>query len=565
MKYGLLRQQSPDYDGPYWSILTALYKGGRAAQAVAAQVIPKLPGESDAKYEARLRSAAYMPYLGQIIDYFVSGLFGQDLSVSQPADAQNKATPGQAPDSTDPYVAFAANADLKGTTFTMLMRRVMCSALLRKRAIIAVDFPAAPPRQTPRYSAADERALGLARPYADELALERVIDWEYGEEIVVDSKVVGHTFELVVIYRCVQRRASLAATRGTKTHQWKVWQRDPATGVVSWALYELVATTEKPPQDDDDVPQTDGGVTTFAQIPLIELELPDGLWAGGKLETLVTEHWARRTALVTGENQSLMAIAVLEAPDDIPAAGGGLPSPDTDVAKGNSPINEARRKGYVVQPKGAKLYFAEPSGAAFSVVDGQLKDLKDECFRVAHQMSLSADNSSSTMRRSGESKKADRSDMIVVLQELAKYARDLAERVFACISAARNEDVKWQARGLDKFDTIDREVLVAEAVAMDQIQIPSTTFHKIHKTQVAEKLLENVSETEMETIRKEIEAGAKADEALRTAKAKAALDAVTNPPPPAAAPVPGQVPAQPPKAPPAQTPPAKPPSANAQP
>ena len=564
MKYGLLRQKSPDYAGEYWALLTALYKGGRAAQDVAAQVIPKLPGERDDKYAARIRSAAYMPYLGQIIDYFVSGLFGQDLSVSQPADAQSKATPGQAPDSTDPYVAFAANADLKGTTFTMLMRRVMCSALLKKRAIIAVDFPSAGPRQTPRYSAADENALGLARPYADELALEKVIDWEYGDAIVVNSQVVGHTFDWVVIYRCLQRRADPSQLRGAKTHQWKVWQRDPKTGVVSWALFERVITNQEP-RDDDDIPQVDGGVTTFVQIPLIELELPDGLWAGGKLEPLVTEHWARRTALVTGENQSLIAIAVLEVPDEIPAAGGGIPSSDTDAAKGLSPVDEARRKGYVVQPKDAKLYYAEPSGAAYQVVDGQLKDLKDECFRVAHQMSLSADNSSSTMRRSGESKKADRSDMIVVLQELAKYARDLAERVYACISAARKENVKWQARGLDKFDTIDREVLVAEAVAMDQIQIPSTTFHKIHKTQVAEKLLENVSETEMETIRKEIEAGAKADEALRTAKAKAALDAVTNPTPPAAAPVPGQVPAQPPKAPPAQTPPAKPPSANAQP
>lgn len=550
MKYGLLKQRNPAYDAGYWALLSALYKGGKAAQAMAAAIIPKLPGERADRYAARLQSTAYIPYLSQIIDYFVSGLFSQDISVAPPGDASNPTTPGTAPSDNDPYLQFSQNADLKGTTFPMLLRKVFGTALLKRKAIVALDFPTS---ATAPGSAADEQAAGLARPYADELEVEKLIDWEYSDEIVVDSKVVGHTFSWAIIERQIVRRADPTKSRGLVRYEWKVWT--VANGLVSWALFGKDLDPQNLPKDEDDIPQVGAGDTSFAQIPLVEIELPEGLWAGNKLCGIVSEHWSRRSALVMGENQALMAIPVMEVPDVVPGAGGGLPDDTTDAARKNSPVREAVNKGYVTVPTGGKVYFAEPVGAAYEVVDKQLKDLKDEAFRVAHQMAMSADNSSSTMRRSGESKKADKSDLLIVLGELGKYARDLAVRVFACISKARGENIKWQAHGLDKFEIVDRQTVVDEAVQMDLVAIPSKTFKQLYKTQTASKLLENASPAELALISKEIASGVVAEDDLRVAKLDAAQDLVENPIPPAPTVVPGQSPPPPVKgAPPGKSP-----------
>jgi hypothetical protein len=495
VKYGTLRQRNPAYCAERWEELGDLYVGGYALVDKASRYMPKFVGESRERYRERLSAASYLAYMGQIADYFVANLFGQELTLTQAADANDPTTPG-APASDDGFwSAFAHDADLRGTPFVKVLRQVLTTALIKGKGLVVVDLP------TPTEAAeslADEEASGATRGYAFEAAPEELIDWEPDDR---------GGFAWAILNRQIVRRASPEASRDRVVEEFKVWTLSGDRA--AWELFRTAPyRPNQPPKDDDEVPRAADGTTTFKQIPILELSVPAGLWVGNKLGVLAREHFQRRSALNAAENKSLFAIPYVKLGPEVTAPGAAMPAEvQQNPSRGRDPRGEFNRRGYVVLGKDDGIGFAEPAGTAYELVDKQLEKLVDEMFRVVHQMASSVSATKQALARSGASKGEDRRATEVVLGAYGALVRDFAKRIYDCLSAARGETVVWTTHGLDKFELEDRDGILKEALSLDAIAIPSPTFKKSYKTKIALALVGNVPPETQDVIREEIERG----------------------------------------------------------
>lgn len=506
MQYGILSQRSEAYLADIWSELDDLYAGGYAMQAHAAKYLPILAGENPMRYEDRKKCAAYIGYLGQIIDYFTSSLFSQELNVAEAVDAKDATTAGGVADKTF-WPAFAHDADLAGNAFTKVERKVFLKAALKKRGILALDFPLQEEASAIQ-SRADEEKIGTSRGYVFEVPVEQLINWKVG-------KFGG--FQWAILYRCYVPDDVPLAPRDVVRHEWKVWEM--AGGFATWTMF----VKEKKPNEgftsDEDVPAVaPPAKTSFTSIPLVELEVPEGLWVGNKIGCLAREHYQRRSQLVNAENRSMLSIPWIKRGPEINGIGLALPSEtQQNPNRGADPVSTFQKKGWVGLGSDDDIGFAEPEGKAYALVNDQLKELKDEMFRVVHQMAASVDNSAGTMRRSGDSKKQDRAAESIVLGAFGQLIRDHAKKSYDVLSAGRGEKVVWTPHGLDKFETDARMDLIQEAMSMATIPIPSKTFWQTYKTQIALKLIPNAPPETQKLITDEIIDGVTGEEDLRVA------------------------------------------------
>ena len=494
LPYGVLAQRSPDYRASEWEMLDDLYEGGFRMARNATRHITRIYGETDDRYRDRITSTSYINYFGQIVDYFVASLFAQEMTVNPASDADNPLTVGSLPND-EFYELFADDCDMRGTRFPNLLRRVLATALCKRTAYVCVDLPAS---DNDAQSLAEEEGMGLLRAYAYELPNEHLIDWQTNDE----GQLVW-----AILNRCVVERTDPEASRGEVREEFKVW-RKRSDGVVSWELYRLTYRKDTTPKDNQEVQLVAAGETSFARIPIIKFELPTGLVVGEKIALVAREHFQRRSALNAAQNKSLVSLPVAKLGPEVSAIGGDLPSDrQQDPYRGDDPIGRFQRQGFIVIGKEDSIEFAEPKGTAYGLTDKQIDGLKDELFRVVHLMAASVGNDSNTMRRSGESKIQDRYAETVVLKALGQIVRAFAVEVYECIAEARGERVVWTAHGLETFDFDDRVDLINEAVQMDLVTIPSPTWKRAYKTDMAFRLLRNLPPQTQEVIRQEILAG----------------------------------------------------------
>lgn len=489
MKAGILRQKHPDWDGDLWELLGVLYEGGfeiGADAAVTDQLLPKHINESMAVHSERKRSACYVNYFGDVVDYFGAQLFTKSLTM----------LPGDGQDVSDdtPYQEFSEDADGKGHTFQELMAKSFICAAVTRKALVAVDFPR---NLQPATSRLEERETGRDRPRAFLVDPEDLLDWKKADD---------GSFEWAILYRRICDRDSPEGKRDRITDSWKIWSLNEQ-GFATWRLFEKTRKlNEDPPKDEDEIPEVDGGVTSFRQVPLVEFMLPKGLWIGNKVGPMALEHFRRRTHLVTSQQKSLMAIPVLKLGPEIGAARAAQPSEaQQSPHRGADPKGKFDRKGWVRIGADDDLNFAEPEGRAYEIEATQLKELVDEIFRVSHLMAQSIAATGQALHRSGVSKVEDRNATEVVLEALGDKVGKFAIRIFDVIAAALNDDVFWQAKGLSEFRIRDRAQVVEEGQSVRDIKIPSKTFKRNYFTQVALRLLDDLTPEDETAIRDEIE------------------------------------------------------------
>ena len=529
--YGTLCQTHPDYDEGLIRTLDDLYVGGFQIMRRARDYLVKMPSEGDRRYEHRVQMATYQPYFGQIVDQFASDLFARTFEVTPAADAKDPATPGEDVEAkTDSFYAdFAKDADGCGHSFVDVVRDVLTTALTHRRGILCVDAPEKPEGADPK-TKAEEDELGLRRYYAYELPVEQLIDWERDR----DGDLLW-----AIVRTCEQRREAPGGSRAEIVERFTVWTL-AEDGKAAWERYAIRYTDDKRPKPDDPVPvEVPATSTTFDAIPVHVLELPDGLWVGGKIGPPVLEHFRRRSAMIGSQTDSLCAIPVAALGPEY-GAPGATPVSDaqTDPNRGDQ-LGDWRGKGYVVTGEKDKIYFAEPDGKASALLDAQLKELRDDVFAVAHQMAASVRTNSTALGRSGMSKQADQSSTAKVLSALGRIVSSFSLAVWGCVSTARGDDVEWAAHGLDNYDQENRAELLDEALSATAIAIDSATFHKLHQFRLAQRLVPNATSQEYDAMREEIDEGVDAEAEQREieadAKAVATQAQIDGEPPPGAA------------------------------
>jgi len=473
MKYGLLSMRHPDHDPDLWAELRALYRGGKAlTQERRAELLPRVGMEHPRRHRERRDTAQYINYFGPITNYIGSALFARPLMVEAATDKS-----GTAPDPSV-YDTFADDADRRGTAFQTLVKRALLSALVCGRAFVAVDFPAAAEQPATR---AEEKALGLDRPYAFEVEPEEVIDWHEDDE---------GGFAWAILHRTTRERTDPTEGREKTKERFKLWRKDPDTGVVSWTAYEVEYGAKDRPKPDTDVREVGGDKTSFARVPIIKLELPYGLWIGNLLGPMAKEHFQRRSCLIAGEARSLFAIPVAKLGRESGEAHGEMVAQvQENPHRGDDAFERFSELGYTVVGAGDDIIFAEPTGAAFKLVSEQISELVDEMYRVVHQMAQSVSATRHGLARSGVSKSEDRHATEIVLGEYGRLVREFAQNIYDAIARGRGEDLYWSASGLDEFTIWDRAELVEEAERASELGIPSETFRRQHLKQLARRLL----------------------------------------------------------------------------
>ncbi len=508
MLYGLLKTTHPEYAGLLYGALDDFYEGGERLFARAKKYLPPFPNEPVSRYQERVRNASYVNHMCEMVDFFVANLFTQGLAVTPPADADDASSVGGAPKEDQYYQAFANDCDRKGTDFSALVRKCAKTALLKGKCLVGIDLPAAP-EQEPT-TRADEDALGLADAYAFDVPVEALIDWKYAG---------NGRFAWAMLRRCIMERDNpRAGARTLLVEEFRLWWKDPETGRVSWELYRTEPRKpDKEVRDDEDIPLAASGVTSFDEIPLVELAFRDemsGLWVGNKLLRLVLEHYRRRSMLTAAEDAALVEFPVLKLGPEITAPGDAMPAevqqdPNRGGAAHVNPAELYRARGFIVIGKDDALEFCSPTGAASDTTSHRLGELVDAMHRITHQMAQSVANTDKALGRSGASKKADKGPTEVVLGVLGALFRDFGVQVYTAIAQARGDNVAWTPHGLDRFELSERTDLIDEATASAVIadSIPSPTFKKQYKTQLALALIGDAPVSVQDQIRKEIEQG----------------------------------------------------------
>jgi hypothetical protein len=477
--YKTLSQKNPEWDGPYWRRTRALYAGGRkllADKALLQDVFPPHLAEKQHVYEERVKRAYYIPYAGEIVDMITSALFSEQLVMeSEPqADAWYETW---AEDVSPPN---GAKQSLR-----QFLKQQITTALNCKRAWTLIDMPEMEVDQPEPANLKEQEEIGALDAYACVLDPECVWDWECDREGLL---------EWVIVHYEHSKRDGLDGNRDMVTEEWVYYDR------AGWKRYAVEYKKGHPPQPTDEIPLKKDGTHSFGVVPVIPLELPDGLWAMGKIESIAVAHFNKRNALSWAEYKSLFPVLThfAAAPDPMNAI-----SEDPDRA-----VNQTVGQGHVVQlAAGDELKYVGPETTAYKVAQEDLNILRDEMHRVVHQMAQSVDNSGAALQRSAESKQADQSSTITVLKEFGRIVREHAVDMHEMVGRGRGETpVTWTGKGMDAYDEDTADEKVVQAQTMELVSLPSAKFQQLFKYEVARSILgDNVSAEDLETIKEELE------------------------------------------------------------
>ena len=511
----LAKVKHPEYDCEYWRKIRALYAGisqirkDMADKNFRDMLFPKHMGEEDWVYAERCKRLLYDPYMGYLIDTIVANLGNDPLRMSEDTDEDapaartaqgSPAGKAKAPvklegkTNGDPfYDGFFQNcAPRKGEkkSFNQLVREQIRTALLCRWSWTLVEMPPALTEPANRQRERDEVANGT---YACGVDPECVYDWETGE----DGELLW-----ALVCNVTARRPDLSGTRTLRREEYTYYTAE------GWERYVYEYDPDKnPPKDEQPPDSTTSGTHSFQRVPLLKFELPDGLWAGAKVESLAAEHLNKLCALSWAQYRTLFQfLAVrLGAPDPL------NPVTEDQSRAINQPIGPGRVM--VLGEKDVPEYIS-PDAEPFKVAMEFLNHLRDEMHRVLSMMAMSVDNSGAALKRSADSKQVDQQQSATILKDLGRRCREHAELVYEVVSDGRDDNKAWVAQGMDQFDEVSMDSMVNEAALLETVPIPSPTFKALYKFELARRAVPGATDDQLEQIMDELQSNITAEDEM---------------------------------------------------
>lgn len=501
LPFQVLMQQHPSYKPTYWAKLRALCRGGSLLLAdddLMRELFPKHRREDEEVYNERRQRAFYMAYAGMVVGDYVSGVLSDPVTVV--LDGKSKASGKDAP--LPPwYAEFVANTSKRNAagipkTFQRLLGECLYSALNTGAAWVRVDAPVLLDAEGERIQfndrAAEDKA-GALNVYCTRHESEQVIDWEVDDDT--------GTLNLCVIFSEDRTRNGIAGDRSMITKRWLVYER------AGWEVYELQHKANQKIKPEDIVPLKARGVNKNKMIPVLRLELPNDLWVMDQLEGPSRELLNKWCALSWAEFQSLFSelYEFLEPP--MTGAGARIGEPEE---RANLALQQNRGAGFV-QTRGNndKAMFVGPDTGPFSLALESIKTIRDEIFRITHQLAMAVDMGSAALGRSAESKQSDKGAREVVLGALAMPLRNIGVALLNTVASMRGDDDlvgRFEVGGMSDFVESNAEASITSAAEMDMVKMPSQTFQRIYKARLARTILKHdADEEDMKLIEKELE------------------------------------------------------------
>ena len=239
----------------------------------------------------------------------------------------------------------------------------------------------------------------------------------------------------------------------------------------------------------------------IGRMPVVELCLPPGLWAMGKLEDPALRHMRAVNEQDWALHQSAHALLVIRSKwgDEQVNLGHGhfLKLGETDNAE-----------------------FISPDASAFDHLGKRVAEAREDLFRVVSQMALAADSDATRARMSGESKAQDWKATDIVLAALSGLVLDAMAEVLEVVTVARGGKAAAAptVSGLDGWQSMDTEqLLLLGAMAVDARSMSATFRKALAKAEARRVLGSEISQEELAQVEKEIDEAPRRDGPVHTA------------------------------------------------
>lgn len=406
----------------------------------------QLDGEPNEKYVLRWNRAHYEGYLPAIVDYFVAWLFSSP-PIIRPQDSAEMP---------EWWPAFAADCTGAGVSLLDFVRERFLDALIVQRSGWLI------------------RKSDDGLPVLAAYNAEDILDWQRDDQ---------GELEWVLLRSCEAKRAFPAERVETETYtyvdrqQWRTWQMQG---------------------DGKEQPKTlevlDGNVHGLGVVPFVQIEIPFGMWIANKLASWQVDLFNKVNMLSYAQLMGCFLQPYIKSVDEHAS---------------NRIFGEGvllhLRAGSAGQ-EGEDFGWKSPDVGPLEHLWDQIKEMRDEGYRISHQMALAVDATAiNAVGRSGASKVEDRRSTEIILGGYGAFVRDGITRTTDIVSLIVGDDTKWTCDGFDNFDVSSLSEELQTAALADSLGIPSPTFEKKLKTQIAFRLLDREDEQTRNDVREEID------------------------------------------------------------
>lgn len=463
MKYEILKQCHPTYNGNLIRRLSILYNGGEELIRHACEYIPQGSSETEPTYEEKLSFAnCYNGAFSTNIDQIGAYLFSKEVSVMAISGNGDM----------EVYKDFMANADGAGESLVNVCSDLWTRGQIYRPGYLGIDFRAVE-GAAPLF-ADEEKKRGLGIPYTYNIAPESVIDWEcdqFGE------------FKWLKLFKEYCELKSPFDARTSRVMQFKVWTMSSA-GFAQFQVFEVQCEEGKDPEDTDDVTLVREGVTTFKRIPVRRYDPGQGLWIGNKIGFTIANNFRQRVNYQFALNRVMNPVGVFKyGPDSDTESSAANNSNRGQIAK-----SDAEEYGWIEMSAADEFEFKVPPSEHFSMILDSLKEGDDAVQKAISNMAQTHAAQQSNTARSAASKMADNRALEIVLNTYGKQQRATIKDVVDTISEARGEDLLWEVQGLEDYEVEDPADVLNEALSMNAIDIKSVSFKRDHEVSIARKL-----------------------------------------------------------------------------
>lgn len=227
-------------------------------------------------------------------------------------------------------------------------------------------------------------------------------------------------------------------------------------------------------------------------VPFVQIEIPPGMWIANKLASWQVDLFNKVNMLSYAQLMGCFLQPYIKSPED---------------GASNRIFGEGVLLHLRSTERGEEDFgWKSPDVGPLEHLWDQIKEMRDEGYRISHQMALAVDATAiNAVGRSGASKVEDRRSTEIILGGYGAFVRDAIVRTANIISLIVGDEVKWQCDGFDNFDVSSLNEELQNAGLVDSLGIPSPTFEKKLKTQIAYRLLEREDEQTRDDVAKEIE------------------------------------------------------------
>ena len=452
-------REHPEYkrQQPILRSFRDLYAGGFQFKSRAGEYLLQRQKEGLDVYGERLQRAFYQNYVGSIIDWYASTLFRREPSVQFDRGAeQGKRFLSE----------FVEDCDRKHTKLSDFFRSCLIDTLVAGRTHILIDFPKAEKAPSNR---AEEDAAGVSRAYLVKYQAEDLINWSVDER---------GEYEWIVLRQEVQRQPSVESGESVDETYWRYYDKS------EFRIYRRIQRQGK----KSEIALVARGPHAFVReqrVPLVTMQVSEGLWLMNKAATLQLEHFNKSNSLGWAITMGLFAMPVVYSDREW-----------------NQIIGESY---YIQLDPNDKFGWTEPDGKVFQIAANNLESLKEEIYRVCYLTQASGEMISGHAQ-SAVSKQMDCVITQEVLRAYSSVVKDTIKKILTSISNARLDDVRVSVSGLDEFDIQDFASELSDGKSLLEMGIGSTTLKRQIFQRLAVKYLNDARQETKDQIAREIDA-----------------------------------------------------------